>query len=84
MKISRINAVWCSGCLVMKKVWKEIMALYPNLEIINYDYDIDIEEVQKYQVGQVLPVAIFLKNGQEKRLIGEQTKEEIIKTIESM
>ena len=84
MKIIKINAMWCSGCLSMKKIWKEIEKEYPNLDIINYDYDMDEEEVKKYNVGKVLPVVIFKKNNTEKRLIGEKKKQEIIKIIEEL
>ncbi|MDD2434792.1 MAG: thioredoxin family protein [Bacilli bacterium] len=82
MKIIRINAVWCSGCLVMNKVWKEVEQIYPQLEIINYDYDMDYDFVKELKVGDVLPVAIFYHNNNEiKRLIGEKSKQEIIMVI---
>lgn len=81
MKIIRINAMWCSGCLSMKKIWKEIESEYPNLNIETYDYDMDHEEVLKYNVGKILPVIIFQKNDIEKRLIGEKTKKEILEVI---
>ncbi|MBQ9011100.1 MAG: thioredoxin family protein [Bacilli bacterium] len=81
MKIIRINAVWCSGCLSMKKIWKEIESEYPDLDIVSYDYDFDKREVQKYNPGKVLPVIIFMKDGKETRLIGEQKKETILKMI---
>ncbi len=78
MKIIRINAIWCGGCIVMHKVWKQIEEDYPNIEMIEYDYDMDEEEVKKYEVGNILPVAIFYKDNQEvARLNGEKTKEEI-------
>ena len=41
MKIIKINAMWCSGCLSMKKIWKEIKEEYPNLNIVEYDYDLN-------------------------------------------
>ncbi len=82
MKIIMINAMWCGGCLVMHKVWKQIEEEYPSIEIIKYDYDMDEEEVQKYNVGNLLPVAIFYKDNKEvARLIGEKKKEEILKVI---
>ena len=84
MKIIKINAMWCSGCLSMKKTWKEIEKEYPNLDITTYDYDMDSEQVEKYNVGEVLPVVIFQKDKIEKRLIGEQTKQEIIEVIEEL
>lgn len=83
MKIIKINAMWCSGCLYMKKIWNEIEKDYPNLDIINLDYDMDEEEVMKYNPGNILPVVIFISENKEiVRLIGERKKEEIIKIIE--
>ena len=84
MKIIRINALWCAGCLSMKKIWKEIENEYPNLDIENYDYDMDKEKVERYNVGKILPVIIFQKKDQEIRLIGEKSKEEITKVIEEL
>ncbi len=84
MKIIRINAMWCSGCLSMKKIWKDIEKEYPDLDIITYDYDMDEEEVKKYNVGKILPVVIFIKNNVQKRLIGEKKKEEIIEVIKEL
>lgn len=82
MKIVRINALWCSGCLYMKKVWKEVESIYPNLDIETYDYDMDEEKVLSYNPGEILPVAIFYKDDIEyKRLNGEHKKEEIIDII---
>lgn len=83
MQIIRINAMWCSGCLAMKKVWNKILEQYPNLDIVTYDYDMDEDIVKKYEPGNILPICIFMKEGKEvKRLNGEKTKEEIIKVIE--
>lgn len=84
MKILKFNAVWCSGCLVMKKTIKEIEELYPNIEIESYDYDMDQEEVEKWNIGEIIPVLIFVdeNNNEISRLVGEKTKKEIIKEIE--
>lgn len=82
MKIIRINAMWCGGCLSMHKVWKKIEEEYPDIEIINYDYDMDEEIVKGYEVGNLLPVAIFMKGDKEvARLNGEKTVNEIEKVI---
>ena len=80
MKIIKIGAIWCPGCLVMKKVWKSILNDYNNLDITELDYDINSEEIKKYNPGKTLPITIFLDNdGNElTRLIGEQ-KEDILK-----
>ena len=78
MKIIKINAVWCPACLVVNNVWNKILIDYPDLDITTLDYDIDEDEVKKYNVGDVLPVMIFIQDGVEvKRLVGEKKYEEI-------
>lgn len=82
MKVVRINAIWCNGCLVMKKIWKEVEKEVTNLETVDLDYDMDEEEALTYNPGDILPVNIFYKDGVEvKRLIGEVSKEEILKVL---
>ena len=84
MKVVKINAIWCSGCLVMNKRWKNILKSY-DIDTINLDYDMDEEEVNKYNVGDVLPVFIFYKDDKEViRTVGEKTEEELISIIEEM
>ena len=84
MKVVKISAVWCSGCLVMNKIWKNVLNNY-KFETVNLDYDIDEEEVQKYEIGDVLPVLIFYKNDKEVcRVIGKKKEEELIKIIEEV
>lgn len=84
MKIIKIGAVWCPGCLVMKKVWKNILNDYDNLDIIELDLDMDSIEANKYNPGKVLPVTIFLDdNNQElERLIGEVCEDNLRKVID--
>ena len=83
MKIIKIGAIWCPGCLVMKKVWNNILKKY-NLDIMEFDYDIDSDEIKKYNVGSILPVVIFVnQDGDElDRLVGEQKEVKIIEMIE--
>lgn len=84
MKVVKINAIWCSGCLVMNKIWKNILKSH-DIETINLDYDIDEDEVLKYNVGDILPVFIFYKDDKEvKRVVGEATEEELLKIIEEV
>lgn len=83
MKITIISAIWCSSCLVMKKVWNKVKKQYPNLEWQEYDLDFS-EEAKNYQVGETLPVLIFEKKGIEtSRLIGEKKVEEVERWIEN-
>ena len=84
MKVVKINAIWCSGCLVMNMIWKNILKSH-DIETINLDYDIDEDEVLKYNVGDILPVFIFYKDDKEvKRVVGEATEEELLKIIEEV
>ena len=83
MKIIKISAIWCPGCLVMKKVWKNVTSDYPNLDICELDFDMDSDKVKYYNPGKVLPVTIFLdKDDHElERIIGECKVEEIERLI---
>ncbi len=77
MKIIKIGALWCPACLIVNKALKKI-----DVEVISYDYDLD-EEVKKYNVGKILPVLIFEKDGKEiTRLVGEVSLNEILRVIE--
>ena len=77
MKIIRISAIWCSSCILMKSRFNDVIKDY-DLEVIDYDYDLDSDIVEKYKVGNILPV--YIKDGD--RLIGEHSKEEIREFIE--
>jgi len=80
MKVIMINAIWCSGCIVMKKTWKKVLENY-DIDITYLDYDFD--DVSSYNVGNILPVAIFYQNDKEvKRLVGEKDYDEIVKIVE--
>lgn len=72
MKIIRISAIWCSSCIIMKQRFNEVAKDF-DIEIEDLDYDIDYEKIEKYDIGDVLPV--YIKG--EKRLVGEHSKDEI-------
>lgn len=77
MKIIRISAIWCSSCIIMKSRFNDVVKDY-DIDIIDYDYDLDSEKIEKYDVGNVLPV--YIKGND--RLVGEHSREEIKKFIE--
>ncbi len=68
-----ISALWCPSCLLLKKELKKIHEEY-NLNFKTLDYDLDEDDVKKYNVGDKLPVIIV----DDKRLIGEKTYDEIV------
>lgn len=78
MKIVKIGAIWCGGCLVMAKAWENLKKNYPNIEFVELDYDMDEEEVKKYNVGDILPVFIFYKDDKEVNRINGEVKENIL------
>lgn len=83
MKVILINAIWCSGCIVMKKNWQKVRELHPEIEFETLDYDFDEDEVKSYNPGTILPVAIFFNNDKEfARLNGEKTIAEILDIVE--
>lgn len=85
MKIIIINAMWCPGCLISKSIWNEIKLMYPNIEYINYDYDLDEDKILKYNIKDIIPVVIFEKDNIEiKRIIGEKSKKEILNIMETI
>lgn len=71
-----ISAVWCPSCLILKKELKKINEEY-QLSFKTYDYDLDGDIVEKYDVGDKLPVMIY----GDKRLIGEKSYDEIIEFL---
>ncbi|PKL31246.1 hypothetical protein CVV43_03225 [Candidatus Saccharibacteria bacterium HGW-Saccharibacteria-1] len=83
MKILKIGATWCAGCLVMKPRWADIEKDNDWLKTEYYDFDNDKEIVEKYNINDILPVFIFLdKNGNEFiRLTGEIEKNKLIEII---
>ncbi len=82
MKVIKITAIWCTSCIIMNKVWKEIQEKY-NFDTISYDLDMDEDEVEKYEVGDKLPVFIFQddNNNELFRIIGEKKIEEMEKIM---
>lgn len=85
MKVIKIGAVWCNGCLVMKPRWKEIEAQLPWLKTEYVDFDEDKAKVDAYRVDSgTLPVFIFLdsKDKEITRLNGEIEKSKLIDLIE--
>lgn len=85
MKVLKFNAIWCSACLVMKKTYQKIFEEYKQFEIVNYDYDMDEEMVEKYNIGTTIPVLIFLDDEDKEimRIVGEKSYEYIQNEIET-
>lgn len=85
MKVVKIGAIWCGGCLVMNKVWNKLKDNY-DFEFVEYDYDMDEEEVSLYLPLDVLPVFIFYNDSSEElfRIVGEISYDDLVKKIEEV
>ena len=83
MKIVKISAIWCGACLIMNKVWNKLKD--KDIELIELDYDMDEDEVSKYNPGDVLPVFIVF-NGEKEllRLTGEFSYDEFINKLKEV
>ena len=83
MKIIKIGSTWCSGCIVMKPVWEEIeKEIKLNTEYFDFDiYEDELKE--KYQIGDKLPIIIFLDDNDNELtiIIGEIKKDDLLKKI---
>ena len=83
MKFVRISSTWCVSCIIMNKLWKKLKEIYSDFEYVELDYDMD--DVEEYNVGEILPVLIIYKNNIEvKRIIGEKSEKEFFKEIEEI
>ncbi|MBE6153271.1 MAG: thioredoxin family protein [Firmicutes bacterium] len=83
MKILKFGAIWCPGCLSMSKIWNDIVS-NNDIEIEDYDIDFDEDICENYEIGDILPVYIFMDkdNNELERLIGEQKKEFLLSKID--
>lgn len=83
MKLIRISAVWCTSCILTYSIWNDIKNNYPNLEYEELDYDTD--DIDKYNVGDTLPVIIIYDKDREiNRIIGEKSKKDIEKILKEL
>jgi len=84
MKILKIGAVWCSGCLVMRPRWQKIEKQIQDLNTEYFDFDERKDIVEQYKIeNSKLPVFIFLdKDGNElERKTGEVEEAVLIELI---
>ena len=85
LKIVRVQAIWCSSCLYMSKVWDKVMKNKKDIEVINLDYDLDRDIIKEFKVSDNLPAFMFFKDGKEvKRTYGEVSEKKLNKIIEEL
>lgn len=84
MKVVKVWAVWCAGCIVMKPIWRDVESENPWLKTEYFDFDEDTLELEKYHVDGNLPVFIFLdKKWKEiERIHGEISRKDLLAKLE--
>ncbi len=84
MKLIKISSVWCPSCLIMQPRYDEFIKMY-NLDVVEYDYDMDSDIVNSYNIGNILPVIIVTDNDKEVlRIVGEKSKKELEKIFKDL
>ena len=84
MKLIKISSVWCPSCIIMQSRYVDLLKEH-NLELEEYDYDIDTEIVERYDVGDILPVVIVMDKDKEvTRIIGEKSPKELNNIFENL
>ena len=85
MKIIKIGALWCSGCLVMKPIWKKVEEERPGLVTKYYDVDNDTDSIKQYNIAlERMPVFIFLDKEDKEltRVTGEVSQKTLLDLID--
>ena len=85
MKLVKIGAIWCSGCLVMNNVISKTLKNY-SIDFTEYDLDMDEEEASKYNPGDVLPVFIVFDSNDKEvtRFVGEYSYDAFIEKLKDV
>ena len=84
MKIVKIGAVWCGGCLIMNKVWNKTIKNY-SFDYIDLDLDMDEEEAKLYNPGDKLPIFIVIDQDREiERFVGEYSYDDFISKLKNV
>ncbi|MDY0023953.1 MAG: thioredoxin domain-containing protein [Candidatus Izemoplasmatales bacterium] len=82
MKIIKVSALWCTSCLIMNSIYKKAFQDITDLNLIEYDYDENYEEVKNLNIGKIIPVIIIYKDDVEvRRVIGEVSYKELKKIL---
>ncbi len=85
MKLIKINAIWCSACLIMNKRVDKLKK-ERNIKVIDIDYDMENDKALEYNPGNILPVLIFTDDLDKEltRLTGEVDYKKLLEVIDKL
>ncbi len=79
MKLIKISSY---DLVESKKLFEQLEEAFPSINQIEYDYDLDKEEIKKYGIITKLPVIILYDNDKEiSRIVGTKNMEYIYSVI---
>lgn len=79
MKLIKISSY---DLVESKKLFEQLEEAFPSINQIEYDYDLDKEEIKKYGIITKLPVIILYDNDKEvSRIVGSKSMEYIYSVI---
>ena len=79
MKLIKISSY---DVVESKKLFEQLEEAFPSINQIEYDYDLDKEEIKKYGIITKLPVIILYDNDKEiSRIVGTKSMEYIYSVI---
>ena len=86
MKITKIWAIRCASCIVMRAIFSDIEKEYNISDITNYDFDNDKEKFESLDIWNTLPVFIVYddNNNELTRIVWEVSKKELKKIFEEL
>lgn len=64
MKIVLINARWSPLYYKANELLNDLSQTY-NVEVVSYDYDMDREKILYFNISNMIPLLIILKDNQE-------------------
>lgn len=85
MKVIKVGARWCPGCLVMRPRWERVEKKLNWLKTEYWDFDDKEGELKEMGIeAERLPVFVFLNDrGEEiERLQGEIEEKKLVEEIE--
>lgn len=82
--VKRFQATWCGPCQVLKPIFNELKAEYPQINFEDIDVDSDPTQAQQFGIRSV-PTVVILNNGAEvTRVTGAQNKNTYVQNFNNI
>lgn len=83
--VLKISASWCGPCKVLTKTIEEIEPIYSKVDFVEVDIDnVDDELLRPFSIRSVPKVVIFAKGEIVNEFVGNRSRQDIIKILDSI